>query len=215
MTADPPHIDREVADRLAGIEEIEDAVARREPTHSGHRIDEPGSAGHVRNGDELRARTDRALEGGEVELAGCVAVDHVDLDADARLQLEKCEIVGQVLGARRDDAIARTERNRVEGHVPAARGVFDDRDLVGTRTDQRGDGVVGVRDAIGRFGSRFVAADGGLACEMARDRIEDGARRQGSARVVEMDDVGHTGRVRSERRHVERHNHLLGTWRRR
>jgi len=60
-------------------------------------------------------RTDRALERGEVELAGGVAVDHVDLDADARLQLEKCEIVRQVLGARRD------ERDRPHGTEPRRR----------------------------------------------------------------------------------------------
>src|ERR1043166_3759153 len=48
-------------------------------------IDEPAAAGHVRDRDQLRARNDRALERGEVELAGGVAVDHVDLDARARL----------------------------------------------------------------------------------------------------------------------------------
>jgi len=31
------------------------------------------------------------------------------------------------------------------------------------RADQRGDGVVDIRDAIGRFGRRLIAADGGLA----------------------------------------------------
>jgi hypothetical protein len=31
------------------------------------------------------------------------------------------------------------------------------------RADQCGDGVVGIRDAIGRFGRSRVAADGGFA----------------------------------------------------
>ena len=131
----------------------------------------PPSAGHVRDRDQLRARTDRALERGEVDLPGRVAVDHVDLDPHARLHLQEREVVRQVLGPRGDDAVARPERNRVERHVPGARGVFHDRDLVRARADQRGDGVVDIRDAIGGFGRRLVAADGGLARQVARHRV--------------------------------------------
>jgi hypothetical protein len=35
------------------------------------------------------------------------------------------------------------------------------------RADQRGDGVVDIRDAIGRFGRSLVAADGGFTGQMA------------------------------------------------
>src|SRR5216117_1617954 len=132
----------------------------------------------------------------------------------AFLHLEKCQVVRQVLGPRGDDAVTRPERNRIERHVPRARGVFHDRDLVRARTDQRGDSVVDIREAIGRFGRSLVAADGGLARQVARHRVEDGTRGQGSARVVEVENVGHTGRVRSEQRHVERHDGLLvSSWR--
>jgi hypothetical protein len=87
VAADVSHVDREVADRLAGIEQIEDAVARGDAADVGGRIDQPAPPGHVRDRDQLRARTDRALERGEVELPGRVAVDHVDLDPHARLHL--------------------------------------------------------------------------------------------------------------------------------
>ena len=180
-------------------------MARGDAADGGRRIDEPASPGHVRDRDQLRARPDRALERGEVDLAGRVAVDHVDLDPHARLHLQEREVVRQVLRPRGDDAVARPERNRVERHVPGARGVLHDRDLVRARTDQRGDGVVDIRDAIGRFGRRLVAADGSLSRQVARHRVEDRSRRQGRARVVEVENVGHTGRVRSEQRHVERH----------
>jgi hypothetical protein len=147
-------------DRLAGIEQIEDAVARGDMAHFGRRIDEPALRRHMRDRDQLGARTDRALERGEVELPGRVVVDHVDLDPDARLHLQEREIVRQVFGSRGDDAVARPERNRVERHVPAARGAFHERDLVPLRADQRRDGVVGIRDATRRFGRRLAAADG-------------------------------------------------------
>ena len=182
VAADLPHIDRELADRLAGVEQIEDAVARGDAADLGGRIDEPASAGHVRDRDQLRARTDRALERGEVDLPGRVAVDHVDLDPHARLHLQEREVVRQVLGPRGDDAVAGPERDRVERHVPGARGVFHERDLVRARADQRGDGVVDIRDAIGRFGRGLVAADGGLARQVAGHRVEDRPRGQGRAR---------------------------------
>ena len=163
VAADLPHIDRELADRLAGVEQIEEVVARGDAADLRRGIDEPASPGHVGDRDQLRAGTDRALERGEVDLAGRVALDHVDLDPRARLDLQEREVVRQVLGARGDDAVARPEGDRVEGHVPGARGVLHDRDLVRPGPDQGGHGVVGILDAIGCFGRRLVAADGSFA----------------------------------------------------
>ena len=88
----------------------------------------------MRDRDQLCARTDRALERGEVELPGRVAVDYVDLDPHARLHPQEREVVRQVLDPCGDDAVARPERHRVERHVPGGRGVFHDRDLVRPRT---------------------------------------------------------------------------------
>ena len=127
--------------------------------------------------------TDRALKRAEVELPGEVVVDHVDSDAALRLHLQKREIVRQVFGPRGDDAVARPERNRVERHVPAARGAFDERDLVVLRADQRRDGVVDIRDATLRFGRSLVAADGGLVRQMVHHCVEDRPRRQRNTRV--------------------------------
>jgi hypothetical protein len=41
VAADLPYIDRELADRLAGIEQIEDAVARGDAADLRRRVDEP------------------------------------------------------------------------------------------------------------------------------------------------------------------------------
>ena len=169
---------------MTGVEQVENAVARGDAADLGCRIDEAAVGGHVGESDQPGAGADRALERREVDLPGRVILDHVDLDARARLHLQEREVVRQVLGPRGDDAIARPERHRVERHVPGARGVLDERDLVPARADQRGDGVIDIRDAIGRLGRRLVAADGGLARQVARHRIEDRARRQGGPRVV-------------------------------
>jgi len=66
VAADLPHIDRELADRLAGIEQIENAMAPGDEPDLGRGIDEPALRGYVRDRDQLGARTDRAL-GGEIE----------------------------------------------------------------------------------------------------------------------------------------------------
>jgi hypothetical protein len=64
MATDLLHIDRELADRLVGIEQIEDAVTRGDAADFGRRIDEPALSRHVRDRVQLGARTDRALERG-------------------------------------------------------------------------------------------------------------------------------------------------------
>jgi len=109
-----------MADRLAGIEQIEDASARGDMADLGRRIDEPSLRGHVRDRDQLCARTDRALECLDFNLPGRVIVDHVDLDPHARAFIAGMRDSSRYRRAR-DNAVARPERNRVERHVPGAR----------------------------------------------------------------------------------------------
>ena len=54
---------------------------------------------------------------------------------------------------------------------------------ISSRRDQRSYGVVDIRDATLCFGRSLVAADGGLARQVAYLRLEHRTRRQGSARV--------------------------------
>jgi hypothetical protein len=75
---------------------------------------------------------------------------------------------------------------------------FHERNLVALRADQRGDGIVEIGDATLCFGRSLVAADGSLARRVARHRVEDQTRRQRSARVIEVQNIGHTGGVRCE-----------------
>ena len=90
----------------------------------------------MRDGDEL----DRPAVVGEPaaqvahgELPGLVVVDDLDDGAGARGDLEEGDDVAGVLGAGGQDPVAGREGEPVEGHVPGAGGVLDDRDLVEVR----------------------------------------------------------------------------------
>ena len=71
VAADMLHIDGELADGLAGVEQIEDAVARRDAAYVGGRIDQSTLRGNVRDRDQFGARPDCAFERGEIELSQC------------------------------------------------------------------------------------------------------------------------------------------------
>jgi hypothetical protein len=62
----------ELAERPAGIDQIEDAVTHSDAADFGRRIDEPALRRHVRDRDQLGARTDRAIERGEGVVVGGV-----------------------------------------------------------------------------------------------------------------------------------------------
>src|SRR5437588_691749 len=84
---------------------------RVDAANIGNWIDQTALRGHVGDRDQFCARTDDALECGEVELPGCVIVDHVDLDSRARLRLQESEVVRDVLCPCGDDAVTGLERN--------------------------------------------------------------------------------------------------------
>ena len=132
----------------------------------GNRVDQAALRGHVGNRDQLRAWPDRAFECGKVELTGGIVFDDVNLDPDARFHVQKGEIVGRVLGARGDDAVAGAKRHRVERHVPGARPAFHESDFVALGANQRGNCVVHIGDAIGCLDHRLHATNGGFACQM-------------------------------------------------
>ena len=203
VAADAIDVDRELADRLAGVEQVKNAVPRGDRADLRRRIDESALSRHVRDRDEPGPRADRALERGDVDLPGRVVLDDVDLDAHSPLHLQEREIVRHVLGARGDDPVSGAEGDRIEGHVPGSRGVLDECNLVGAGPDERGDGVVEVGDAVRRLGRGLVTPDGGLTLEVAGDRLQDRARRQRRARIVEVQNLTDTGRVGSQTSNVQ------------
>src|SRR5207244_3924362 len=77
----------------------------------GRRVDEPALRRHMRDRDQLGARTDRAFERLKVDRPRCGVVYDVDLYPNARPYLQERKIIREVLGPRGDDAVARPQRN--------------------------------------------------------------------------------------------------------
>jgi len=204
VAANAIDIDRELADRLAGVEQVEDAVPRGDGSHVRRWVDEPALGRHVGDRDESGPRPDRALERGHVDLSRGIVLDDVDLDTHSPLHLQEREVIRRVLGARGDDPVSGAEGDRVEGHVPGSRGVLDERDLVRAGADERGDGVVEVGDSIRRLGRRLVGTDGGFALQVTGHRLQDRAWRQRRPGVVEVQNLTDPRRVSSQTSNVQR-----------
>jgi hypothetical protein len=115
------------------------------------------------------------------------------------------DVVAGVLRARREDAIAGPEGDRVERQIPGHRGVLDQRDLLTLAVDQAGDRIVdGLAAVVGGVG-RLIAADGGFPLEMADLRLEHRRRHQCGAGVVEMQDLRRARSVAAGARKIDRH----------
>ena len=168
-------------------------------------IDQAAIGRHMRDGDEAYAVVDHPLERCDVERAAVVAGHDLDDGAGAPRHLQEGDVVAGVLRARREDAIAGPERDRVERQVPGHGGVLDQRDLLTLAVDQAGDRIVdGLAAVVGGVG-RLIAADGGFPLEMADLRLEHRRRHQRGAGVVEMQDLRRARSVAAGAREIDRH----------
>jgi hypothetical protein len=195
VAPDRGHVDRQLADRLAGVQQVRHAGRPSQRADLRGRVDQPAVRGHV--GDRDQRGTPLQLAGEVVERreAVRVALDHLDHRAGAAGDLEQRDDVARVLGADGQHAVAGAQVVRVERHVPAAGGVFHDGDLARRAADQPGDRRVRVVHAGRRRLGRLVSADPLLQAEVADHRVGDGGGREGGARVVEVHHVFAAGRL--------------------
>jgi hypothetical protein len=140
--------------------------------------------------NQLHALVQRVAQRLDRQLAVLVVRHGLDGRSRALAHLQEGDEVALVLGVRAEDAIAGLEPQRVERHVPSARGVLDDRHLVALAADELRDRVVGGVDplVLGRGG--LVAADARLERGVAEDRLDHRRGHQCGAGVVEVGDVG-------------------------
>jgi len=152
-----------------------------------------------------RVRSSIARQRGHVELSVRVVADDRHLGAGGARDLQVRHVVGAVLGAAGQDAIAPLEAQAVEHRVPGARGVLQQRDLVGLPADQAGGGAVDGRDPLLLGLARLVAADPLLQPQVLDHGVGHRPRHQRGSGAVEVDPLGAPGGVAPHGRHVDRH----------
>ena len=207
VATDLRDVERQVPDRLRGIEQIGNAGVARDPADLRNRVDETAAGRNVRHPDQTGAVVDHRRQRAGVELTVLVVRHDEHLDPATLRELEIGEDVAPVLVAPRQDPIAAPERQRVERGIPSVRRVVEQRDLVRLSAHELGDGVVGGGDPSRGLRSGLVAADLRLALEMADHGLKRVGRQQAGAGVVEVDAGGASRRRSAERLDVERGTH--------
>ncbi len=205
IAAERRHVDRDLADRPAGVEQIGNSVAPRDATDLGGRVDQPAVGRDPGDRDQLDAAVDHGFQRHRIEHALGVVGDHLDDRAGALGGLDVGDVVGGVFGARGQDTVARRELEGVESQVPAHGGVLHQRDLVSVRPDQARDRAVNRLDPrrLPRLG--LVTADRGLLVDVVLDRRDHRRGHQRRAGVVQVDAVGHPRRLRPQPVEIECH----------
>ena len=116
-----------------------------------------------------------------------IGVDDIDLDTGALGHLEKGDVVAGVLVGGGDDAVAGSQAQRVEGHLPGAGGVLQECYFVLRAVEKAGyAGVDGLQFA-GNLVGGLVSADLLFKAEMFDDACHHRARLEAGAGVVEED----------------------------
>ena len=129
-------------------------------------------------GDELHAFVDESAEGLDGHLPAFVVRHRHDFRAGAFRDLDVGDVVADVVGYRRQDAVAALERERVEGHVPCARGAGAEGDFVRMCAEQVRSRAVEPLHGLFVLCVRLVAADAAFELHVADDRGEHLLRRQ-------------------------------------
>ncbi len=111
------------------------------------------------------------------------------LDPRAASERQIGQLVRGIVGARRDDAVARTEVERGHRLAEADRCVLDDGHVPGSGAHHPAQQLVRLAHTRLGFVLRLVGADRGFALEVRRERQEHRLGHERRARVVQMDPV--------------------------
>ena len=193
VATEPGDVDLEVRGRLAAVDEDERARGLGETGHLGGGVDRAEGVGDVREGDELGARGQQALEGDKVDFAARRDGRHDDLGAGAFGDHLPRHDVRMMLEVREQDLVAGFQ-------VRPAPAFGDEVDALGGAADE--DAAAGVLQAEelrhghagGLIGGRGLLAQevhaavdvGVLLGVIASEGPDDRQRLLGSRRVVEV-----------------------------
>jgi hypothetical protein len=186
VATDRADVHRHLPHRLARVEHQGHAGGARHLPDRGGGVDQAAVRRHVDERDEPDPLVEHARERLHVDLPGLVVGRDLDRGAGPLGDLAQRDVVARVLGARGQDPVPRTEPHGVEGHVPRAGGVLDERHLVAGAAEEGGDRLVGALDALAPLLRRLVRADGRLAPQVVDRGLEHGLRRQRGPGVVQV-----------------------------
>lgn len=189
VAADAPDVDRELPNRLAGVQQEWHSGLPGYGANLLGWIDKPPLGRHVRHRDELRlasAVLDAVAKVSDGKLTVLVIVDDLDDGARPLGDLEESDHVARVLGMGGQNAVSRPERQRVECHVPRPGRVLHHRDLVRLAADQARDRrVYGLHLVVHGIGG-LVPADLRFQPQVRDDRFGHDGGRQRRSRVVQV-----------------------------
>src|SRR5215211_5009330 len=205
VAADFTHVDRQLADRLAGIEQIEHAGIVGDLADRLGRLHQATLRRHMGDRDQLGALVDGALQGAKVDLAVVVVGHHDDLRARLLGDLQVGDVVRRIFADAGQDAVARLEIEGVEGEVPGPRGVLDEGHFVGLGPDQPGDRGIKALQLVMRLGGSLVAADLGLELQVVQRGVEGALAGERGTGGIEVQDVGAAGRLGTQPGQIEGH----------
>ena len=187
--SDRTDVDRELADRLARVEQIRDPGAGEHGAHRRRRVDEPTRGGNVRDRDQADPLVEHRRERVDIDLAGAGARYDFDSRAGSPRDLQHRDEVARVLDTMGEDPVAGLKGHRVEDLVPRACRALRERDLSVRRTHEAGERGRRRGNRLGLLLGRFVAADARLELQVVDHRVEHRRRLERRAGVVEVNDM--------------------------
>ena len=191
VAPDSLHIQRPLASRLAGVQQIGDAGLPGESPNLFGRVHQPAVGGDMGNPHKGHSTFAQLLSKSIYrQLAMLIVRDHLDHGSGSLGHLQVGDVVAGVLSRAGKNPVPRLERHGVKSHVPSPGGVFHQGHLVGEAIQESGNRRVGlVYLGLGSVGC-FISPDLRLQLQVLHHRVQNRLGRKGGASIVE---VGHPG----------------------
>lgn len=205
VAADLLDVDGVLADRLAGVDQVQQVEFAAVPADLGDRLDQPGVGGYVRHGHQARSvGAHQRGHGVDVDAAAVGVVGGVhDPDAVSLAQGEEGDLVGDEVVAGGEDDVVRAEVDGREGFGVGVGRARREGDVAGAGAQEFGERGVEVGDLAGPGGGGLVAADGRFQPQVVEHRLEHRTGHQAAAGVVEVDHLLAPGGVGSQGGEIE------------
>ena len=194
----------QLPDGLAGVQQHQRVAPGvhgiADPPHVG---DDAAVGRHLHDRHQLHPLVEHVGERGGGERAVGVAGHHLDRGADRLRPHQQRDRVAAVLDLADQDAVAGAQRHRVQRGQPGAGRAVGEGDLVGPAAEQFGEHAVARLQVGFAFAGSLIAADLGLAAQVADHLVEDRSGHERTARAVQEDPPRRPRGVRQDLGHVD------------